>query len=398
MKKSGERRFRQFITRCWINSVFRVVFLVVFGVLFTRDCIASEKELIRDPGFSAGYSVVSPVREKYKQKPVIESIHYLRANSPEPSWRLVQWGSKKSIAGVTPQVVPDGPTSWSYIEHRDNQAIIYKKVSILHGYPMPDGSEYSSLTLELNGLAEFSAVNSPANSKSSSSLYLPSHDKQWPHLLMMQEIDSGILRDYHSLIMRFDARLLFDNKLIEQSGYNKNLHAARYLVGLLVRNALNGRSFWLMLPVYDDRHQESGFSCRKCTDFSLKNCRIATALDDPGVWSCGYDGSRSDSSFGDYPAEAKPGSKHLIFRIPTRAFTDGELHEKWRHHEIDLMPYLAAAISAHGQDDIHQRDHKTSMVDPMMFYNITLVTIGWEITGLNHAAIELKNLSLKGIE
>lgn len=382
-------KFRHSIFPFWISRLKNVVIFIVSILIPVFINADDGHEFIRDPAFGAGYSVISPLRERYKKTPPVQQVYSLNKNKADPAWRLVQWGSNNSLVGVFPVRGSDGSTSWSYEENQGDNSVLYKRVTL-----GPDGlvSKNLVLGLELNGLAEFEAIKSD----SAVSPYLPDKNHHWPHLLMMQEIETASLDHYQSIYLQFDARVLFDRQNIQVGLYDKNIHAARFVMGILVRNTLHGGAFWLMLVVYDDRFPEPGFSCKKCIDNEKLNCRAAVTLDDPGFWSCGYDGQRPGLSWQTFPANLKKGTQHMIFRIPSSAFRSGPLASEWRHHEVNLLPYLEAAIDAHQEAEIHRRKPGATHIDQRMFYTMRLFSVGWEITGLNHAAAEIKNISLKG--
>ena len=83
----------------------------------------------------------------------------------------------------------------------------------------------------------------------------------------------------------------------------------------------------------------------------------------------------------------------MIFRIPTQAITKDNIHDgEWAHYEVDLFPFITEGIEA------ARADKSLSGFSPGLgFYEFGSFTMGWEITGLNHAAIAVKNLSLTGL-
>jgi len=324
--------------------------------------IASASEsLLQDPDFLRGYEVMSPRRDIYTDYSHSEAFHQLQESGKKPLWRLVQWGSKKSIASVKSLDLPEGGKRWSVIENANNQTLLYKSITL----------DKNNITFELGANAEFNGN------------YIASTDEYWPHLLMAQNIKTDKLAKYKSINLSLDAHLLFDEKNIKD-GYKKDLHAARFIVSLLVRNTLSGNSFWLNIPVYDDRFAQSTFGCQKC--LSSDHCYTPQSLQDKGKWLCPFDGERWSTT------SEKQGTHRMLFRLPSAAVTTDNIQNgQWAHYSVDLMPYIKAGIQA-AQDEEKLRGFSPSL----MFYNLSLFTMGWEITGLNHAAMEIKNLSLTG--
>jgi len=349
-----------------------LIFFVTSLIIFIAEAVCASESLLQDPTFVRGYEVMSPLRDIYTDHSHSEAIHQLKDSNAKPVWRLVQWGSHKTIAKVTPEFIPDGGTRWSVVEKINNQSVLYKSVIInVIPYPVETAHLSPTLALELNALAEFNNI------------YLSNSDEYWPHLLMVQNIKTEKLAKYKSLNFSLDAHLLFDDKNIKD-GYKKDLHAARFIVSLLVRNTLSGDSFWLNIPVYDDRFAQSPFGCQKC--LSADNCYTPQSLEDKGKWLCPFDGERWSK------ITEKQGTHRMLFRLPSTAITsDNVQNGQWAHYSVDLIPYIKAGIQA-AQDQEKLRGFSPSL----MFYNLGLFTMGWEITGLNHAAMEIKNLSLAG--
>jgi hypothetical protein len=196
------------------------------------------------------------------------------------------------------------------------------------------------------------------------------------------------LIEYEEITLSLDARLLFDipNK---QQGFDPSLHAARFPIAIAVRNTLSNNTFWLILVVYDDRYPESGLNCLKCItqENGEEQCKIPQQLDAPGRWECPFDGSR-------WSKEAeKKGTWKMLFRVPTRAFAHGDIASgEWTRFEADLLPYIEAGIEA-----ARQTSHLGGFSEGLRFYDLTFISLGWEITGLNQAAMAVRNLSLNGV-
>jgi hypothetical protein len=348
-------------------------FLVVL-LLCALSAVTRSENLLRDPDFRQGFEVMSPLRDIYTDRSRPEKVFRYddgAANAAHkqavPAWRLVQWGSARSLASAVPVLAPDGVKRWAVTENKNGEDLLYKSVAI---YPGNAGDDHAALALELNGLAEFDAH------------YLAGTDHYWPHLLMVQNIRTRKLSLYRSLRFVMDARLPFDETNIRE-GYQKDLHAGRFVVSLAIHNTLSGNSFWLNLPVYDDRFAETGFGCQKCTD--EKSCVTPQSLTDAGHWSCPFDGERWNNN-----AEKK-GTRRMIFRLPTRAITGGDIRQHaWTHYEVDLLPYITAGMeAAQNEEKLH------GFLPSLKYFDVTLLSLGWEMTGLNHASMEIRDLALQ---
>ncbi len=353
--------------------------MVPEGTVATEEQIATE-EILRDTSFSLGYQVMTPTRNAYTHRAKIEAEHVWHDHREElqpPVWRLMQWGSNQTLANIEPRALENGGLRWQV---NNDSGQVYKAVDVL-----PSGE----VVMELNGLAEFSSDFYAEKASVNGSVYLASLDDYWPHLLFAQNLSSRKLNEYASITLSLDAQLRFDDKN-ERWGY-RGFHAGRFPIALAVRNTLSNNTFWLMLVVYDDRFKHSSYGCRKCersddAEGVLSNCYYPQALDDPGVWSCPFDGKRWDRT------TEKKGTRKMIFRVDTREFTTDDIHSgQWSHYEIELLPFIKAGIEA-----ARDQGRLRGFGEALTFYDLTFFSMGWEMTGLNHSAIAIDNLRLSG--
>lgn len=355
------------------------------GEVMADVLTSAAKPLLLDTDFLLGYEVMSPQRDIYTDRSSAEVIHTEQPGKQQPVWRLVQWGSGNSIAKASPLVLPGGGTSWIIKTNSSNNSATYKRISTGVPTRLPDQKSVRSLVLELNGLAEFSSdyyveKNSVKNKRSH---YLSGSDEYWPHLLMVQNLKSEKLSNYQSLNLSMDARLLFDKKNIRE-GYQRDRHAARFVISIAVRNTMTNNSFWLNMVVYDDRYPSSGFLCQKCHDNAQTDCYTPDQLGTPGVWSCPFDGERWSKE------SDKKGTRRMLFRLPTAAATSANIQDgDWVGYRVDLFPYIKAGIEAARADKTLR-----GFPESLELYDLTLFSMGWEITGLNHSAIQIRQISL----
>jgi hypothetical protein len=153
-----------------------------------------------------------------------------RAEGPEPSWRLAQWGTRHSLEKAKPVL--------------QNDAVVFenaaKRVTI--GSPAAE----SDLTLEIRGSHEYGQGDRKRG-------------EAWPHLLVDQRVTELIrLNKLHSLDLSIDARLA-SIKANRKGGYDRGLHSAQFQLFLVVRNVdRNSADFqnfiWFGVPLYDQRY------------------------------------------------------------------------------------------------------------------------------------------------
>ena len=371
-------------------SYWCCLFIVLSSSTAANPSVVTNKQLLADTDFLAGYEVMSPQRNIYTDRSKREAVHSEKVHNDtlqkhKPAWRLVQWGSANSIAGVQAVVLPEGGTTWTAEESAAAKKTIYKRVGIGLLTASPGQTDTRSVLLELNGLAEFSSpyYTDKNRQKGKTNNYLASVDEYWPHLLMVQNLATEKLSAYSALTLSMDARLVFDTQNIGE-GYQQDLHAARFVVSMAVRDTLSNNGFWLNVVIYDSRYPDSGFLCQKCRSSNNHDCYTPKSLTDPGNWVCPFDGQRWSKD-----AEKK-GTRRMIFRIPTAALTAESIHNgAWTHYQVDLMPYIKAGIEAARADKSLRGFHPS-----LEFYDLSLFSMGWEITGLNHAAMQIRNVGL----
>ena len=199
----------------------------VYLLLLCAACgTVQAANLLMDPGFERGYDVMSPKRDVYTDLAKLEAIHREPGSDKAgaPAWHLVQWGSRATLANVKPEVIPDGGTVWRLYVDPAHQVLL-KSVNTGLRYPVPGQPPARYVALELNAQEEFR------------NQYLQSNEQYWPHLLMLQKLNTQKLAMYKRLLLSLDAQLLFDH-LNKQQGYQKDLHAARFVASILVHNTL----------------------------------------------------------------------------------------------------------------------------------------------------------------
>ncbi len=356
--------------RCWQKKI-------LLCVLLLSTVSVSARDLLRDSHFVRGVEVAPLVQAPFFQQKSKSPVVCLPQSdcSLQPQWKLQQWLTAQDIATGEHVAPQSGVEQWLL---QDKQNRVQKKFQLA-----PGDFANGDVWLELNGQSEFAARQADGVQR-----YLPDLRSAWPHLLLAQRLDSGRLTQYRSLPLRGELRIPFDN-LQQQPGYNRNVHSARLVLAITVRNRLNGNYFWLNLPIYDDRLSATDFGCQKCVVEAdgLRHCRTPQALRDVGEWHC-----PADKVGDNWRQNEKRGTARMIFRLPTQAFMTAApvAGGDWTQVSVDLLPYVLAGIDA-----VRQRGEGLFPAD-LFFYELGLFSVGWEITGFNHAAAQLRNWQLEG--
>lgn len=347
--------------------------LLTFICCCTANAANEITPLLLDNHFSQGLKVTPPSGQRagftlQAERMPPPACLPLKDCSSQPVWQLQQWSNAQDIVTADNRF-----SSWTLF---DPDGRVQKRLVLK---PLDPGE--GDLTLEMNGLSEFAARSRDGNPQ-----YLPDLRRHWPHLLLAQPLETGRLVQYRHLKLRGQVRLLFDDPQ-RLPGYDPGIHAARLLIAMTVRNRLTGDYFWLNLPLYDDRYPHTPFGCQKCTHHG-ERCYTPTALDDPGIWRCPED------RVGDqWWNNEKTGTGRMIFRMPTRVFVHGAARSgDWVRIEGDILPYVVAGIEA-----VRLRENGRTFPSGLFFYELGIFSLGWEITGFNHAAAQLRDWQLDAV-
>lgn len=178
----------------------------------------------------------------------------------------------------------------------------------------------------------------------------------WPHLLAQQEVAIHMLKDIDRIEFKIEA-LLLKNEGQRPEGYQKELHTAQFLLTFTVqdRNRKSpgfGDMIWFNVAMYDER---------------AKFCDLHASMD-----------------------TADPSAK-MIYAPPTKSFAQQSLHDgEWvtfSHNDLSSLFREAIALA-------RKKGYLKKSPDPNDFA-IGSVIMGWEVTGINDASMQIRNLSIK---
>jgi hypothetical protein len=199
------------------------------------------------------------------------------------------------------------------------------------------------LQLAVNGFHEYGGIYKSPNAP-------------WVHLLIQQDIGrkrgSIALNEVTELQWDLDVQLLYMDQHV-QSGYNSDLHAAIFPLYITIQNLIHddpeyGKYIWLGLNLYDDRV----------------------------LMSCLY-------------VNGDAATDSLIYSPAMSDFAMKSIHSgETIHVNGDMMPYVRLGLQA-----AVERGFLRS--NDLNRYFVGGMNIGWEVTGLNTATIEIGKLSLK---
>jgi hypothetical protein len=284
-----------------------------------------------------------------------------------PAWSLQQWATARDITEAKPQRLPDGAQAWILTDNAQREQ---KRLQF-------GTTKNPGVQLGVNGLSEFAARNPDGVPQ-----YLPDLRSPWPHLLLSQDAQGDRLSAYARLQLSVRYRMVRDEPQVME-GFQSGLHTARLVMALTVRNRLSGNYFWITLPLHDSRGLDSGYGCQKCTH-DRRHCYTPHALDQPGVWQCPEDRVGEN-----WWKNEKPGTGRMIFRVASTDFVRAESDGGYEASG-DLLPAIRAGIEA-----VRQRHNGHKFPADLFFYEVGRLSVGWEITGFNHAEVLFHHVQLE---
>jgi len=310
--------------------------ILAFVLLATT---ASAIDLVADPGFQQGFYVKTRAGQE----------QVLRWNDPVdksrmPVWHTAQPHSKSCFGDAV------------FCKLRKNGLTFRDDFQTLIVHP-EDGD--ADIILGVNAMKEYGGVwRQPGD--------------PWPHLYVQQDIGqphSGVgaaaappVANLEQLNLNISVRLLYDHQN-RGTEFNPNIHAAQFQMFLTVQN-LNRQSkgfsdyYWFGVSLYDNRREVTNL-------FAMQ----------------------------DKSQSRKKGTEKFIYDVGLAPFTS-EIVAKgnWVTVRGDLLPHIRA-----GLEECWKRGFLPDSKNPAD-YRIGGIFLGWEIPGLNDAAVAVKNLSLIATE
>jgi len=263
----------------------------------------------------------------------VEAVLDLGDANNVPAWRLCQWASKYSLAGVPCTRGTDGDLLY------ENQG---KRV-VVGGA----GSPNRDLILEVRGGAEYG--NRARRS-----------GEGWPHLLIEQ--DAVVIRpldELDSIRFSLDLRLLrFENRMPADQ-YDPGLHAAQFQMFFIVKNISpdspdHGNFYWFGVPFFDNR-------CDVPPEYMAKDIG-------------------KDDATGKF-----------IYTVDGRAVGVTPMKTgQWLSLDVDLLPFIRSGV----QEAVKRGYLKDA--DPHR-YAVANMNLGWEIPGAFDAAVQIRDLRITAV-
>ncbi len=251
-------------------------------------------------------------------------------------WSLAQWNSKTTLADAGRQALDDGMYQWADPMKR-----------VILG---PSAAADYNLELAINGDNEYAGVYRKPG-------------QPWAHLLVEQKIGAPggewaqrvpWLSDVSTLNFHLNVKLVHDDPNIKP-GFDRNIHGSQFDIYFTIQklkpgDAHFGDYYWFGIHLFDTR------------------------LDVPP----------------DY-VNGDAGTGKLIYSVGAATFDISDLRDhQWHTLDGDLLPHIIAGLK-----EAVRRGFLDS--DNLADYKIGGMNMGWEVFGLEIAAMRLDGLKLTAV-
>ncbi|MBN2272029.1 MAG: family 16 glycosylhydrolase [Sedimentisphaerales bacterium] len=261
----------------------------------------------------------------------VEAVLDTTPNSTgKPAWRLCQWATNHSLAGVKPA----GNSLGDLIYENEGKKVL------VAGPNSPN----ADLILEIKGDSEYGqAAREPG--------------QPWPHLLVEQDAPLIYTLDaLDAVTLNISFRILHCKNNMSPQEYDPSLHAVQFQLFLIVKNVHTGSKdhgdyFWFGVPFFDNRHDIP-------PSFIAKDVGKEDAT---GKLICTIDGRSVNS-------------------IPP-------INGNWIAIQQDLLPHINAGLK-----EAVKRGYLSDSTAE--HYAVANMNLGWEIPGSFNAAVQIRGFTL----
>ena len=202
--------------------------IILFLLSFLSTVAYSDSALFRDMKFEHGFLLGYPTADMGRKVAAVLGYGDTRT---KPLWRLCQWGTRFSLAGV--ECVRNQAGDISY-------ANAGKRVVV--------SKDNGRLLLEIRGKAEYGGC-------------VRKFGQAWPHLLIEQDAGKVYpLSELEAIRFGVKIRLVKFKNHMKPKDYDPGLHAAQCQMFLIVK-CINRQSkdyndfIWFGVPFFDNRHE-----------------------------------------------------------------------------------------------------------------------------------------------
>jgi len=301
-------------------------------------------ELFLDPTFNSGFSV-GAANNSVDTYP-IDFEMLVPGGTGNYSWLCSQWGCKYGFGDSYGNAAVTGHDPYE-VECVDGeyQFECYNEAGAL-SHALRVNPTAGSITMDLNASVEWADENGNIVPRQSSLEY-------WPHILISAGFNkTPPIRDLKSLVLTANVSI---NKCVDlhpAGTYNEGLHAAQFLMYLVVKSTNDAEYMWFGIPFFDNRYP-----------YFAEHDQI-DAVENKFLYQV-------------------PGSAFA----PTGVRADGTVIEI----NLDLKEYFIRAL------EIAQNKYGRFMTSTVDNLYVQSMNVGWELPGAFDVSATISNYSLKAI-
>ena len=324
--------------------------LVLFTALLLSGCDKGNNvdpdedkiALLLDNKFQDGFSVM-PANNSPDTYPINFDLRLPGTSSDSAiMWTVAQWGSKTGFGDSYGNTLITGHAPYEPIKTGDT----YRYETETKAFEI--NPIEGSLTFELTTSKEY--VDNNGNIKPRSASVEP-----WVHLLIEQGFSDMVqVKDTESIVLTMDIHLTKMVNMFGSATYNPNLHAAQFLMYLVVKsvNPMDSEYMWFGIPLYDNRY---------------------TTIAESGM--------------------IDTGENKFLYSMPSNDYIPGGLVagasiENKVSVNFDIVPYFERALN------ICKTQHNRFLNSTADDLYIQGMNLGWEIPGVFDVSVTVSNLSL----
>lgn len=298
-------------------------------------------ELFLDPKFETGFSVGAAGRgvDSYPL-----DYNMLLPGSETYNWLCSQWGCKYGFGDSYGNALITGHEPYE-VECIDGeyQFECYDAAGKL-SHALRVNPTIGKLTMDMNASVEYEedGVIVPRTNG----------NEYWCHILLSQGfVQQPLVQNLKKLVLTADVTINKCTDMHPAGTYNPNMHAAQFLMYLVVKSTKDTEYMWFGIPFFDNRYP-----------FMEEHTQI------DGV------------------------ENKFLYQVPASAFApDGSMPGTTMNIELDLIPYFERALTlAQTQYD----RFNSSTADDLY---VSGMNVGWELPGVFDVSASIQNYSLKAV-
>lgn len=298
-------------------------------------------ELFLDPKFETGFSV-GAAGKGVDSYPL--DYNMFLPGSKTYSWLCSQWGCKYGFGDSYGSSLITGHDPYE-LECIDGeyQFECYDEAGRL-SHALRVNPTIGKITMDMNASVEYTE-NGVIVPRSSGNEY-------WCHILLSQGfVEQPLIQKLEKLVLTADVTINKCTDMHPQGTYNPSLHAAQFLMYLVVKSTKDTEYMWFGIPFFDNRYP-----------FMEEYTQI------DGV------------------------ENKFLYQVPASAFApEGSMEGTTMNIELNLIPFFERAL------ELAQTQYARFTSSTADDLYVSGMNVGWELPGVFDVSASIQNYSLKAI-